>query len=62
MQLTDEALREFEDLYKRQNPNKEVSKEELIDMATRTMRAVKLVYRPIPRKKLEGSNQKNEIR
>lgn len=51
MRITDEALQEFEVLWRQDNPGKEISREELADMATRVALAVELTYRPIPREK-----------
>ncbi len=53
MRITDEALKEFEVLWCRDHPNEEITKEQLRDMATRVMRAVSLVYQPIPSEKLD---------
>ena len=53
MRLTDEALKEFEALYCKKMPDAEISPEELRELATRIMRVVELVYRRIPKTKLE---------
>ena len=52
MKITEEALKEFEALWRQDHPNEEISKAQLLEMATRVMRAVELVYRPIPPEKV----------
>ncbi len=53
MQLSDEAINDFEKLWKEDHPGKEISRQDLIEIATRIMRAVHLVYKPIPKDKLD---------
>jgi len=48
MKLTDEALEELEDLLKQDYPNQKFTKPELLAIGNRLIRAVELVYRPIP--------------
>jgi hypothetical protein len=48
MQLPKEALQEFEKIWKEENPGKEISESELIEMATHVIELVDLFYRPIP--------------
>lgn len=53
MRLTDEALKEFEALWRQDHPNEEINRERLREIATRVMHAVELTYHPIPKEKLE---------
>ena len=45
--LTPQALEEFEQIWRRRNPNKDISEEQLRDEALRVLKAVTLTYRPI---------------
>jgi len=45
--LTQEALAEYEQLWREDNPGKEPDRKTLADEARRTLNAVQLVYRPI---------------
>lgn len=49
MQLTQEALQEFEGLWNKDHPNEPLSKEELLVKATRVMTTVQILYHPIPK-------------
>lgn len=51
-----EALKEFEKLWREENPNKDITPEQLLEMATRVMRAVELIYKRIPQNKVEVPN------
>lgn len=51
MRLSQEALKEFEELYRQDNPNEKITREELLEMATRVLRIVELVYKQIPKDK-----------
>lgn len=51
MKLTQEALKEFEKLYRQDHPNEKITKEELLDIATRVLRIVELTFKPIPKNK-----------
>lgn len=53
MRLSDEALKEFETLWRQDNPDEEIDKERLREIATRVMHAVELTYKPITQEKLE---------
>ena len=55
MRITDDALKEFAILLHQDYPNQKFTKEEIREAATRVMRAVTLVYRPIPSKKCKES-------
>lgn len=48
MQLTQEALQEFEGLWNEDHPNEPLSKEELLVKATQVMTAVQILWHPIP--------------
>lgn len=43
MDISETALIEFEKIWRKNNPSKDISKEELLDMATAVLTAVKLV-------------------
>lgn len=51
MRLTREALKEFEKLLKEDYPDEKFTKEQILEMATRTLRAVELTFTPIPKNK-----------
>lgn len=53
MKLTEAAIKKFELIWKTNNPGKEISSQELIELATNIMRSVKNVYRPIPKEKAD---------
>jgi len=53
MKLTNEALTELEALLRKDYPNQKFTKAQLLETANRLMRAVELVYRPIPTEKVE---------
>ena len=53
MKITEEARKEFESLWRDDHPNQEVTQEQLLEMATRVMRAVESIYRAIPPEKAE---------
>jgi len=44
MKLSEEAIKEFEEIYKLQNPGREIDRESLITMAHRVMQATELLY------------------
>lgn len=44
--LTNEALREYEQIWRRKNPNGKISRSELGQQAAGTMRAVESVFTP----------------
>ncbi len=51
MEISDKALADFENIWRKHNPNKNISKAELLSIAQRLLYVVKLVYRPIPDKR-----------
>jgi hypothetical protein len=51
MKLTQEALKEFEKLIKEDYPNEKFTKEQILEMATRTLRVVELIFKPLPKSK-----------
>ena len=48
MQATDEMLRELEGLLREDYPHETFTREQLLEIANRLIRAAQLVYRPIP--------------
>ncbi len=48
MQLTREALTEYEALWRKDHPNKEIDRQALINEAERILCTVKAVFKPIP--------------
>jgi hypothetical protein len=60
MRLSQEALKEFEKLYWQDHPNEKITKEELLDMATRTFRIIELIYKPIPKEKIKEFRKLND--
>ncbi len=48
MKLTDESLKELEVLLREDYPHQKFTKPELLEIGNRLIRAVELVYRPIP--------------
>lgn len=52
MKVTEEALKELEALLREEYPNKKFTQEQLLEIATRLLRAVELVYRSIPQEKV----------
>lgn len=55
--ITEQALSEFEQIWRKENPNTEISQQELLESAIRTLRAVELVYRAIPKERADLFNQ-----
>jgi hypothetical protein len=53
MKLTQEALKEFEKMIKKDYPNEKFTKEQILEMATRTLRAIELTFKPIPKGKVK---------
>jgi hypothetical protein len=53
MKITQEALKEFEKMIKKDYPNEKFTKEQILEMATRTLRVVELVFKSIPKDKEE---------
>ena len=53
MELTEKALKEFAVLWQEDHPGQYLSQAELTERASRVLRAFELVYRPIPKEKLE---------
>ena len=51
--ITEEALKEFEKLWQEDHPNEKIGKEELLEVATRVLRIVEILYRQIPIEKLK---------
>jgi hypothetical protein len=49
MRLSKEALQDFEAILKKKYPGRVFTDQEILDMATRVMRAVELIYRPLPK-------------
>lgn len=45
MRITEQALSEFEALWREENPDKQIGKQELLDMATRLLHVVEIIYR-----------------
>jgi len=62
MKLTQEALKEFEELYRQDHPNEKITKEELLEMATRVLRIVELTFKPVPKNKAKKFNEFNHIK
>lgn len=50
---TKEAIEEFKKIWQEEHPNQEITKEQLLEMAQRILNAVELVYRPVPKEKIE---------
>lgn len=44
MQLTEEALKEFEELWKKDHPGQHIQPKALLDMATKVLNSVKIFY------------------
>ena len=44
MQLSEVVIKEFEEIYKLQNPGREIDRESLISMAHRIIHSVELLY------------------
>ena len=63
MKLTDEALKELEVLLREDYPRQKFTKQELLKIGNRLIRAVELVYRPIPSDGFDGglSNETGRI-
>ena len=47
MRITTEALKEFEEIYSKDHPGESLSKEELLEMATRVLNVLEIIYKPI---------------
>ena len=60
MRIPDEALKEFEALLRKDYPDEKFTQKQILDAATRVMRAVELVSLPIPPKKIKNFNQTEE--
>ncbi len=63
MKLTDEALKELEVLLREDYPHQKFTKPELLEIGNRLIRAVELVYHPIPSDRSDGglSNETGRI-
>jgi len=48
MHVSDKYVQDFSALWKARHPNDPMTEAELLDMATHFLRAVELVYRPLP--------------
>jgi len=44
MQISEQALKEFEEIWRQDNPDKEITKEQLAEIAQRVLSAVKLIF------------------
>ena len=54
MKLTDEALNELEALLREDYPDYKFTKQELLEIGNRVIRAVELAYRTIPSETSDG--------
>ncbi len=57
MKLDEKALSEFEKILKKTHPDEKFKKEEVLDMATRTLRLIEILFTQIPRDKLKEVNK-----
>lgn len=57
MELTEQALKEFEQLWLEEHPGQTLTEQELLDKAARVMRAFEVVYKEIPKEKEEIFNK-----
>ncbi len=48
MEVSEKALKDFKTIWRKNNPDKELTQDELLNMAQRLLLIVKLVYKPIP--------------
>lgn len=51
MEISDKALADFEKIWRKHNPNTNITKAELLHIAQRLLYVVKLVWKPIPDRK-----------
>jgi plasmid stabilization system protein ParE len=54
MRLTEEALNDFEQIWRSAHPNATATREQLREMATKLLQAVELIYRPLPQDSDDG--------
>jgi len=64
MKLTQQALKDFERFLKEDYPEEEFTKEQILEMATRTLRIVEILFKPIPKNKekefIKFNNEKGQ--
>ena len=51
--ITNEELEELRKLWQEDHPGKEITQEQLLEMAERLITATELIYRPIPKDKAD---------
>ncbi len=55
--ITDEELQKLKKIWQEDHPGKEISQEQLLEMAERLLTATEIVYRPIPKAKADKFNK-----
>ena len=53
MELSEEALKEFEALWQEDHPGQKIERAKLVEMASRVLRAIEITYIAIPKDKAE---------
>jgi len=57
MKLTNQTLKEFEEIWRQENPGERVNKQQLLEMANNLLNIVETIYKPIPKEKICKYNQ-----